>query len=686
MAGGKPRPKVVTARTAAAARKAASAPKSGSKSSKSGSANPKSSKSPKSTSKKTRPVVKSRTSNTGPRSRPKTGAASAGRRYRRTFRLPVGRSALRIRAFMVVLALLVTVCVGRAFQLQAVDAQAFANEAAAKMESTRELPPVRGSITDRNGVVLAETDPAVWISVDPDMVMTNGADKRYPMSERKREEAAAAPQAVAEILSKHLGRPVDYYLEIVTREDSMYESVQRRVPAAVYTAIQADMRAGFDGEGARPWYGVRADPDPIRNYPNRALGGNVVGFVNHEGDGQAGIEGAFNEELTGLPGQEVYDSSTYGRIPLGTNVMTPAEDGLNYELTFDADLQWMAELALAEGVRNAGASTGMAVVLDVNNFEILALANNPTYDPARPGDVDDPGDLSNRAVSDQYEPGSVQKVLTLAALADAGMVTPDTHVNVPGRIPSGGGHVRDSWAHGDLKMTARGIMAQSSNVGTILLARQMAKGDLAGYLEAFGLGSRPGTGLPAEATGQIPGENMADYTRDQISFGQGLSVTAVQMAAAVAAATNGGVYQEPTIIREITDAEGNPVELPERESHRVISEEASEMTRNMMEAVITQVGNGREIPGYRTIGKSGTAQRFNADCSCYKGFTASFVGVAPAEDPQILVYVVLDEPTNGNLGSTLALPVVNNILQMALPRYNVTPSTTEALREPLTFE
>lgn len=277
-------------------------------------------------------------------------------------------------------------------------------------------------------------------------------------------------------------------------------------------------------------------------------------------------------------------------------------------------------------------------------------------------------------------------MLTLAALADAGLVTPDTQVVVPSQIASGAGYVRDSWSHGTINLTARGVMAQSSNIGTIQLARQMPKAEMAEYLADFGLGTRPGTGLPAEASGHLPGADMADYTRDQIAFGQGLSVSAVQMAAAVAAAVNGGVYHQPTIIRSATDSEGNPVELPERESHRVISEEASEMTVNMMEAVITQVGSDREIPGYRTAGKSGTAQRFDPDCSCYNGFTSSFVGVAPAEDPQILVYVVLDQPTNGNLGSTLALPVVNNVLQMALPRYNVLPSTTPALREPITFE
>ncbi|WP_461110042.1 peptidoglycan D,D-transpeptidase FtsI family protein [Tessaracoccus terricola] len=587
---------------------------------------------------------------------------------------------------MVVMALVVAVCIGRAFQLQAFDSEAMAAQAAEKMQSTRELPATRGSIMDRNGVVLAATEPAMLISVDPDMVMTNGADKRYPMSERKREEAAAAPQAVAEILAKHLGGRASTYIETLTEEDSRYEIIAKKVPAATWIAIQKDMKAGFDGEGRRPWYGLFATSDPIRTYPQRALAGNVVGFVNGEGVGSAGLEAVLDDQLDGEPGQEVYDSSTYGRIPLGENVLTPAVDGVNYELTLDSDLQWFAEQALADGVKKSAAATGMAIVMNAKTGELLALANSPSYNPANPGAVKDAGDLSNRAVSDAYEPGSVQKVLTMAALTDAGLVTPDTKVRVEGRIASGGGYVRDSFSHGTLQMTARGIIAQSSNIGTIELARLMDKADLSAYLADFGLGAKPGSGLPAETAGSLPGADMADYTRDQISFGQGLSVSAVQMTAAVAAVVNGGTYHEPSILKSATAADGTSVELPAPNSRRVISEEASDMVVNMMEAVITQVGKDREIPGYRTAGKSGTAQRFDPDCMCYNGYTASFVGVAPAEDPQLVVYVVLDQPRNGNSGSSLALPVVNNILQMALPRYNVLPSTSPAPEEPLTYE
>ncbi|WP_296139070.1 penicillin-binding protein 2 [uncultured Tessaracoccus sp.] len=641
-----------------------------------------------------------------PRRRPTRSSERSGRRAARTSRprerrvrttrtVRLGQPTVRLRVFLVVVALLLGLAGVRAFQLQALDPEAFAAEAAAKMQTTRDEPAARGTITDRNGVVLAETEPGFMVFVDPDMIVTNGADKRYPMNEQKQAEAKAAPGAVADILVAHLGGKKQDYLEIFNRRNaktgkrSRYEVVARKVPAHTFQLILDDMRKGKGGEqvgedGARRWYGVFGESDPIRSYPNRATGANVVGFVNGEGKGAGGLEYALEAKLRGTPGKTTFDRSTYGRIPLGTNIMVPAQDGLDHELTIDSDLQWMADQFLAQGIRSAGAKSGTATVMNVQTGEILAMSVLPTYDSSNPGSAD-PDDLGNRGVTQALEPGSTQKVLTMAALADQGLVTPDTKVRVPGRIASGSGYVRDSFAHDTLQLTARGIVAQSSNVGTIQLARQLEKAKLHDYLESFGLGQRTGLGLPGESAGSLPGADMADYTRDQIAFGQGLSATSVQMAAAIASVVNGGVYHQPTIIRRATDAEGKAVELAEPTSRRVISEEASQMTVEMMEAVTMAKPDERTIPGYRTAGKSGTAQRYEPKCKCYRGFTSSYVAVAPAEDPQLLVQVVIDQPTKGNLGSQLALPVVNQILQVALPRYNVLPSTTEAPRKPLTF-
>lgn len=593
--------------------------------------------------------------------------------------------SLRIRAILVAVVLIFVVTGGRAVQLQGIDSQAYAEQAAEKMQNTRTLPATRGRILDRNGVVLASTEPAMIVSIDPEMVRSNGADKDRPMTQRKQEEAKAAPEAVASLLVKHLGGKLQDYLDAIATPDSRYKVVGRKVPAATITALKADLARGIDGNGKRPWYGVFTDSDPVRVYPNKTVASNVVGFVNDAGEGAAGLEYALDDSLEGVAGKMIYDASTYGTIPLGTNISTPAVDGVSYALTVDSDLQWMTEQFLAEGMKSAGAKTGKAIVMNVKTGEILAMANGPSFDSSDTSTAAT-DDLGNRAVTEAYEPGSVEKVLTMSALADQGLVAPTTKVVVPSRIASGDGYVGDSFEHGTLKLTAAGIVAQSSNIGTILLARQLPKAELANYLSAFGLGAKSGIGLPGETAGRIPSKDMADYTRDQVSFGQGLSVNAVQMVAAVSAAVNGGVYHQPTILKSATAADGTAVDLPTPTQHRVISERASKIVLDMMESVIQLSPENRAIPGYRTAGKSGTAQRFNSDCMCYRGFTSSFVGVAPVEDPQLAVYVVLDQPTNGNLGSKLALPVVNNILKMALPRYNVAPSTTKAPKTPLTFE
>ena len=351
---------------------------------------------------------------------------------------------MRIRAFMMALLLLVMVCVGRAVQLQALEAQSFAAQAAEKMKNTRELLPERGAITDRNGVVLAATQPAMRITADPDMVQSNGADKRYPVSAKKQEEADAAPKAVAKILAAHLGGNESKYLEILSAKDTRYAEIARHVPAATWSKIEEDMQKGIDGDGKRRWYGLFAENDPLRTYPNRTSASNVVGFVNGDGKGAAGLEGLLDSQLAGTPGQEVYERSTYGRIPLGTSVLTPPVNGASYSLTIDADLQWFAEQALADGMAKAGAKTGSVLVMNPNNGEILALATAPSFDSANPG-ATDAGNLGNRTVTEAYEPGSTEKVLTMAALADSGLVTPDTKVDVPASITSGSGTVKDSF-------------------------------------------------------------------------------------------------------------------------------------------------------------------------------------------------------------------------------------------------
>lgn len=591
-------------------------------------------------------------------------------------RIPIASSAKRIQIFFLVTALLISLLAGRAVQVQGLDASANAAAAVDKMTRKNVLVPQRGEITDRNGVVLATSLPAVQVIADPTAISTNGFDPDH-LTDKQKEIAADAPQAIAEILAKHLGgRPSEYLAQLTDVElddgqPNQYEIIAKQVPTYTYQLIMNDMTEGG-------WYGLYKEDDPIRYYPGASLAANVLGFVNYEGVGAGGFELRFDGDLRGVEGLETYQSSAYGRIPLANNTMVPAVDGNNYQLTIDSELQYLAQRELENAVYSSNATSGTTVVMNVKTGEILALATAPTFDSNNAGWADDE-DRGNRSVSEAYEPGSVQKVLTFAALLDQGLITPETPVEIPERVASGGGYINDAWVHGTLQWTARAVLAESSNIGTVELARGLDKATFESYLKSFGLGTPTGIELPGEGDGTlgiVPDSSMPDYTRDQISFGQGISVTAVQMAAAVSSVVNGGVYHRPTILAGATSGTGTEIEIARTEPRRVISEEASAQLRDMMEATMSYGTNAsRGIEGYRTIGKSGTAQRIDRATGRYLGYTASFVIAAPAEDPTLLVYTVVDNPTQGtHEGTYLALPVAKAVMTVALPRYGIAPT------------
>lgn len=582
---------------------------------------------------------------------------------------------------MVVLGLVSTLLASRAIVVQGLDSASYATKAAAQMSVSRTIVANRGTITDRYGEVLASSQPAVKIVADPTQIATNG---KLPssMTTKDREKAAGAPLAIADVLVKYLGGDEATYVKQLTTPNTKYVVIAKQVQAYTYLEIADELQtAGY--------VGLYRETAAVRTYPNGTLASNILGFVkeNDSGVGQVGaggLEYLYNSQLAGVAGSEAYETSPNGRIPTGQNVLVPAQDGVTYTLTIDAGLQYMVERRLQETVDQAQATSGIAIVMNVKTGELLSMANYPTFDSNSPGTAE-AANLGNRAVTDAYEPGSVQKVLTMAALTDSGVVTPDTKVVVPKEILSGGKPIKDAFAHQTINLTARGVVANSSNIGTVLLTRQMDKAKLVSYLQSFGLGSTTGIGLPAEAAGSIPSSSIADNTRDQIAFGQGLSVTAVQEAAAVAGIVNDGVYNSPTIIKSATTTQGKAVTVPQSTSRRVISSASSQMVLDMMESVVaSKVGASRfPIEGYRTAAKSGTAERIDPTCKCYSGYVASFVGVAPVEDPQILVYIVVDRPQGQYQGSQVAAPAYKDIMRVALQRYGVLPSTSAAPVKPI---
>lgn len=605
--------------------------------------------------------------------------SSAGRRLSslRKARWPLASPVGRMRILLLMIAVVFSLCAGRALQIQAFDAKAYATEAADQMQQSKVLPAQRGDIVDRYGDVLAYTEQTVKVWADPKMIRTNGKMDQQPMTARDTEIAATAPQKIAAILAQHLGGTPESYLPKLADPKSAYRVIARKVPAEEFQQIQADMTA-------QGLIGLGRDSEPTRRYPNGTLASNLIGWVNEEGNAAGGLELSLEKLLHGTDGKEVYDSSPNGKIPLGDNVLIPAQNGHNFGLTIDSSLQLIAEQRLAKALADTGAEAAAVIVMDPRTGEVLVMANGPSFDSNEPG-KGDLANMGNRATNNVYEPGSVQKILTFAALLDSGTITADDKVKVPGFIKQDQFTIHDWWNHGTITMRARGIFAKSSNLGTITLSRKMNKQQLHDYYRSFGLGERTNVGVGGEAAGYLPKATMPDYTRDGIAFGTSLSVTALQNAAAVASVVNGGVYHAPTVISTM---DGQPYNRPNQDTtpSRVVSEQTSAQVRSLMEQqALYSTSSAFSINGYRIGSKTGTARLVSADCKCYRGESVvSTIGVAPIDNPQVLVYAVVWNPKyNGASGAAVAAPIMHDVMALALPRYAVAPSSSKGVKLPL---
>ncbi|MCM0621621.1 peptidoglycan D,D-transpeptidase FtsI family protein [Nocardioides bruguierae] len=585
-------------------------------------------------------------------------------------RLRRASPVVRLRWGFVVIAMVLSVFAARLVQLQAIDPGDLAAMAADEGLQTVTLPAQRGDILDRNGELLAESADGKMIIADPLLVNTDDEGN----------EADRAP-ALARFLARRLD--VDYFtvLSRLRRTDTRFQYVAREVPAAQATAVVA---AAAD----KGFSGLSTQRDPIREYPAGDVAANLVGFLGTpDSEGVttplAGFELAFNGLLSGTDGTTTYSSAGGTRTPLGESTTIDAVDGQDLTTTLDRELQWYTQRVLRQTVEGSGGESGVAVVMDTRTGEVLSLADYPTYDASDPTDADS-DDLGTRSLSDVYEPGSVEKVLTLSAAVDAGLVTPRTKLTVPGSLSRLGTTIHDWWEHGDLQLTLAGVLAKSSNIGTVLTADKFGNGQLRRYLKQFGLGAVTGVGVSGESAGILPSlAQWTSVTQDRVAFGQGVSVNALQMAAAVNTVANGGVYVSPSLVSgsATTDA-GDTVGTGTTTTHRVISASAASQTARMMERVVDPdagVAPGAQVAGYRVAGKTGTAQRANSDCGCYDGsFTVSFAGFAPADDPRFTVYVVVQGPTNGGGGGSVAGPAFSKIMGYALRRYAVAPTGTKA--------
>lgn len=572
---------------------------------------------------------------------------------------------LRLRFGFLVIAMVLSFFGARLVQLQGIDPRSYAAMAAAEGVVEVTLPAERGDILDRNGIPLADSIAGKMVVADP--LMT----------------AEDAPE-IARVLSTRLD--VDYFSTLRSLRgrsaDSRFEFIARRVPSTRATDVVAELEElGYRG--------VTTREDPLRDYPAGDVAANLLGFLGTD-EALGGFERTFDDQLAGTDGRARYQVGGGNRIPLGENTVVPARHGDALRTTIDLDLQWFTQRVLTQTLESYRAESGVAVVMDSRTGEIMALADAPTFDANEPLQADEE-DLGSRALNDVYEPGSVQKVLTAAALIDAGKVTPRTRLRIPASLDRQDRSIGDWFDHGNIRLTLAGVLAKSSNIGTVLAADAFTPGDLVGYLSAFGLGRRTDVGVRGETPGILtPGEVMTSQTKDRVAFGQSLSVNAVQMAAAVNTIANGGVRVSPSLIQgSATTDEGVVVGTDVATQTRVVSGRAARQTARMMERVVHEgvgVAPRAQVPGYLVAGKTGTAQRVSADCGCYDGSTTvSFAGFAPADDPRFTVYVVLHAPQVDGGGGSIAGPAFSRIMGYALGRYRVPPTQGRPSRLPVTW-
>lgn len=575
----------------------------------------------------------------------------------------------------------------RLLQVQAVDAGSYSAKAEQNRYVGQVLAAERGEITDRDGVALATSVDAYDITADPQMFAAEGT------------RTQDAPEQAAALLAPILGQDEAALARKLRTPDTRYVLLARRRTPQIWKQI-ADLknalaRQADDKNAVSVLAGVFSVPSSKRVYPNGDLAAGTLGWVDAAGKGGGGIERQLDHELTGKDGEVRYAQSGGHQVPTAGFTETPAVPGNDVELTIDRDIQWAAQNAISAQVRKSRADRGYVIVQDTRTGEILAMADAPGFDPNDLSSAN-PKALRNAALEDAYEPGSTAKVVSMAAVLEERAATPLTHVTVPNRLHRGDRLFQDDIDHPDWYLTLNGVLAKSSNIGTILatgeLGRTQAQANqvLHSYLRGFGIGRPTGLGFPGETSGILaPPDSWSTSQQYTIPFGQGVSVNAMQAASVYSTIANGGVRIEPTLVRGSKGPDGRFTPAPEPSRTRVISENTAKELSRMLESVVDDregTGTTARIPGYRVAGKTGTANRVDPETGRYHGYTSSFAGFAPADKPRVTVYCVVQNATSGSyFGGQVCGPVYKQVMEFALKSLQVPPTGATAQPYPVTF-
>jgi len=566
----------------------------------------------------------------------------------------------RIRGLVLILAVVMFMFGLRLVQVQALQAGNYRELAVNEMEKVRTLQAPRGDITDINGVPFARSVAAMSIVVDQTQITD--------------------PAKVAAFVAPILNMKVQEVQEAVTGTRK-WNMVARNAKPATWLKLSDALdqyNSRFKAMSPDRIIGFFPERSYVREYPSGNLIASLIGFVNHDGIGATGLESSMNSKIKGIDGKYSYANGYKAEIPGSQSEIIPAQSGTSIRLTVDRDIQWVASKAIAEVVKSSRALSGTVIVMDPKTGHILAHATAPTFDPNDTTKVSLVA-MRNPSVLDVYEPGSTGKVMTIAAAMEEKKITPETVLTVPYKLKRSIKVFKDHEPHPTQRLTTAGVLAVSSNTGSIKIGEMISNDKLYDYLTKFGIGSKTGSGLPGESRGILP--KVADWsgtTAPTMAFGQGYSLTAMQATSVFATIANDGLRVSPTVIAGTSDSSGNYTPSATRESVRVISPETASQMRLMMESVVSANGTAPSaaIPGYRVAGKTGTAQRIDDMCGCYRGYTASFIGFAPADKPAYVISVTIQDPKGLHWGGYLGGPVFKKVMSFVLQSKGIAPTGT----------
>jgi len=602
------------------------------------------------------------------------GRSAKARRSRAATEIDSASSSFvyRYRVGNVVIFLALLVAAAQLFNLQVPQAAGLRALAAGQLKVTDVEKAVRGSVVDRNLDKLAFTTEARALTFQPAKIR-----KQLAEAKQKSPKAPDPDQRLMEIardVSGKLNNTPDYAgILAKLRSNETFVYLARAVDPGIASAI------------TKKFPEVGAERQDIRQYPGGSLAANVVGGIDWDGHGLMGLEESMDSVLAGTDGAVTYDRGSDGVvIPGSYRNRHDAVDGATVQLTLDNDIQYYVQQQVQMARDASGARNVSAVVLDAKTGQVLAMANDNTFDPSQDIGRQTDKQIGNLPVTSPFEPGSVNKVVTAASVIEYGLSNPDEVLSVPGSINMGGVNVRDAWGHGVTGYTTTGVFGKSSNVGTLMLAQRVGPERYYEMLGKFGLGQRTGVGLPGESAGIVPPiDQWSGSTFSNLPIGQGLSMTLLQMAGMYQAIANDGLRIPPRVVRATIAADGTRTDEPQPNGIRVVSPETARTVRNMLRAVVQRdpmgiqqgTGPAAAVDGYQVAGKTGTAQQINPGCGCYYDdvYWITFAGMAPVDDPRYVIGIMMDAPSRNADGTPghSAAPLFHNLAGWLLQRENV---------------